>query len=763
MPELPSVLVTEVGSRALLSEFHKFAIPTAYGIHHRIDEKLTTLFGRSSGQAYFFFYEYILENPITFHDDCHGVEELDTQQVLAPFLRRYAHKIGMMPKVDLESCKQFKAAVSPEIPRMIPITPQNAQRFWVESEVLPIHHKPSVLRTCVRTWKAQEEAEAGNFKGTWKRDGICQVRGEETPDGIRKLLETYKESPEGLLSLQLREFALVLNPFLQGDDTQKIQVLSYSLSSATIFWGQCLVIFPWDGQIANEEFVKALDELMIEEIRDIYVPVLTLLLNSVYEKKLEKDLTPDVPGIISQSLISRLANGEWKYPDSHGAPNTSSPTPIPTPSSASSRFQKQIFLRLVEQLNAKLEKGQEPWTNAIGSLSDLEKGLLELWSERESPVMKKRPELVKKTLLFSKYSVASPALIDRVQQASRFRHKRSKKDPNVVSALVVGGPGSGKDTMAKLIWLFSPGFRCGGLCTLNMAMFRPKEAAVPVLLGLNASEGITKGSSPIPIELEGLFLRAMRCHEDSERAELEKIEAELKAIDHEPQVAKGFTFIFDELNSLDIDTQGALLRFLENAELTPLGGVNNPLQAPQSENGRPQCSKDILVIAVMNEDPHLIMKRQEMDRILQQNELFGTILGQTLHELLRGQRRLRDDLYYRLIRGGEIVMPSLHDRREDIPILVFDNISRLIDLFPEGVNDFEIELAVYDILMSESLPWEGNLRELQTFARKLVIEAKTVFTKDHPGEVCQKLFISGAHARHVLQQHQAPRVRGSAV
>ena len=289
--------------------------------------------------------------------------------------------------------------------------------------------------------------------------------------------------------------------------------------------------------------------------------------------------------------------------------------------------------------------------------------------------------------------------------------------------------------MAKLIWLFSPGYRFGGLRTLNMAMFRPKEAAVPLLLGLKPGEG---AKDPLPFELEGLLLRIMR-QEATEIANNKK----------------GFSFIFDELNSLDIDTQGAMLRFLENAELTPLGGIARP----SKDKDYPECAKNILVIGVMNENPHLIMKRQAMDRIFKQEEMLGTLFGQTLHELFRNQRRLRDDLYYRMIRGGEIIMPDLRERIEDIPILVHTYINELKkELFPADVR-IEIELYLYDVLMDPSLQWEGNLRELQTLTRNLVLEAKADYDRTHPSRADiiaaeNVITISGVHATRALRTPQ---------
>jgi DNA-binding NtrC family response regulator len=316
-------------------------------------------------------------------------------------------------------------------------------------------------------------------------------------------------------------------------------------------------------------------------------------------------------------------------------------------------------------------------------------------------------------------------------QAISLHHKKGKARCSVKSALVVGGPGSGKDSMARLIQLFSPGYRFGRLRVFNMAMFRPKEAAVPLLFGLEANRKEPAQNSPW-LSIRGALERAISepdkpdKEEDKDSSEAERLKGE-----------RGTTLIFDELNSLDVDTQGALLRLLENAELRPLGGTDSSLER-----------MDLLIIGVMNEDPHLIMKRQTIDRVLREPRLFGGILGESLYEFFRNQRRLRDDLYYRLIRGGEIVLPELKDRREDIPILFFFYLKTECEpLNPCADKHWNIELSVYEALMDERLSWEGNLRELQTVTRNIVLSA----LEHHKNPANESgVNIRGYHAQKVL-------------
>jgi transcriptional regulator with PAS, ATPase and Fis domain len=198
-------------------------------------------------------------------------------------------------------------------------------------------------------------------------------------------------------------------------------------------------------------------------------------------------------------------------------------------------------------------------------------------------------------------------------------------------------------------------------------------------------------------------------------------------------------FIFDELNSLDLDTQGALLRFLESGELLSLGDYKDAHR-----------DVDALIVGVMNENPDTITKVRTIDRIVRDKQVFGGLLGDFLYEFFRGQRRLRDDLYFRMARGGEIVMPELRQRREDIPILFFLTVKKeLIPTVQIGKDKWGIELSTYDELMDKSFQWEGNVRELQALAREIF----TVALKDYKDQMrrgtryADKLMLRGTHVR----------------
>jgi formate hydrogenlyase transcriptional activator len=86
----------------------------------------------------------------------------------------------------------------------------------------------------------------------------------------------------------------------------------------------------------------------------------------------------------------------------------------------------------------------------------------------------------------------------------------------------------------------------------------------------------------------------------------------------------------------------------------------------------------------------------------------------------------RSDLFYRL-HVFPIAMPSLRERREDIPLLVeyfIDRYARKAGKHIKRVNKKTLELL-------QSYPWPGNIRELQNVIERSVILCETeIFSID---------------------------------
>ena len=77
---------------------------------------------------------------------------------------------------------------------------------------------------------------------------------------------------------------------------------------------------------------------------------------------------------------------------------------------------------------------------------------------------------------------------------------------------------------------------------------------------------------------------------------------------------------------------------------------------------------------------------------------------------IKNKDRFREDLYYRLTEGGTIELPSLRERKNDIPLLTEIFMRKAEDLISDAMLH-EIERDAMDALLSYS--WPGNIRELE--------------------------------------------------
>jgi len=155
--------------------------------------------------------------------------------------------------------------------------------------------------------------------------------------------------------------------------------------------------------------------------------------------------------------------------------------------------------------------------------------------------------------------------------------------------------------------------------------------------------------------------------------------------------ARGGTIFLDEIGEIPQHLQVKLLRALEAKEILPIGSTT-PRRI------------DVRVLAATN-------------RNLQKEVEAG---------------HFREDLYYRL-NIMEIHIPPLHERPEDIPLLV-DHLIRKHN--PELNRRFTgADDAVIRTLML--LPWKGNVRELDNVIEHTMILAKgdCITLKDLPASI----------------------------
>lgn len=159
-------------------------------------------------------------------------------------------------------------------------------------------------------------------------------------------------------------------------------------------------------------------------------------------------------------------------------------------------------------------------------------------------------------------------------------------------------------------------------------------------------------------------------------------------------IADGGTILLDEIGDVSPAMQAKLLRVLQEREFLPLGAVD-PVQV------------DVRVIAATN---------RHLDQLVEE----GTF---------------REDLFYR-INVARLQLPSLRERREDIPLLVEHFISkfnRLQDKHVVGVSEQTLRILI-------GHDYSGNVRELENFIEHAFILCSSgLIESTHlPPELCEK-------------------------
>lgn len=148
-------------------------------------------------------------------------------------------------------------------------------------------------------------------------------------------------------------------------------------------------------------------------------------------------------------------------------------------------------------------------------------------------------------------------------------------------------------------------------------------------------------------------------------------------------MANGGTLFLDEIGELPQALQVKLLHVIQTKELTPVGDTR-------------VITVDVRIIAATNAD--LIQRVKE--------------------------NRFREDLYYRL-NVIEIHMPSLRERRDDIPVLIKHYLEIFAKESGKAIKDIDYE-AMQSLLAYD---WPGNIRELRnTIERAVVLADNEVIT-----------------------------------
>jgi len=141
------------------------------------------------------------------------------------------------------------------------------------------------------------------------------------------------------------------------------------------------------------------------------------------------------------------------------------------------------------------------------------------------------------------------------------------------------------------------------------------------------------------------------------------------------EVADGGTAFLDEIGEMGMAMQSKLLRFLEEKTFKRVGGTRDILV-------------DVRIIAATNRD-----------------------LQEAVH-----QGRFREDLYYRL-KVIPVRLPTLRERREDIPLLIQHFLDHFNQEFRKNIK--RVEPAAMERLTAYG--WPGNIRELRNFIERVMI------------------------------------------
>lgn len=149
--------------------------------------------------------------------------------------------------------------------------------------------------------------------------------------------------------------------------------------------------------------------------------------------------------------------------------------------------------------------------------------------------------------------------------------------------------------------------------------------------------------------------------------------------------ANGGTLFLDEIGDMSASAQAKVLRALQEGKITRVGADKD-------------IHVDVRVVAATNKD---LLKEVE-------------------------QKNFRLDLYHRL---GVIIIhvPSLNERRDDIPMLANQFLKDICSDYNTSIKPIDVEA----ITLLQNYNWTGNIRELRNVVERLVIlSGKTITAED---------------------------------
>jgi two-component system nitrogen regulation response regulator NtrX len=141
------------------------------------------------------------------------------------------------------------------------------------------------------------------------------------------------------------------------------------------------------------------------------------------------------------------------------------------------------------------------------------------------------------------------------------------------------------------------------------------------------------------------------------------------------EAANGGTIFLDEIGDMSLSAQAKVLRALQESRIQRVGSDKD-------------IKVDVRVVAATNKN-----LKKEIE-----------------------EGRFREDLYHRLA-VILIQVPSLNDRREDIPLLIEHFANKIADEQGNAKKTFSKEA----IALLQDYDWTGNIRELRNVVERLII------------------------------------------
>jgi two-component system nitrogen regulation response regulator NtrX len=236
---------------------------------------------------------------------------------------------------------------------------------------------------------------------------------------------------------------------------------------------------------------------------------------------------------------------------------------------------------------------------------------------------------------------AESELIGRCAAIQQLRQALLRVAPTGSRVLITGPAGAGKEVAARQLHQTSKR-ATGPFVVLNCATMHP-ERIEQELFGVEAGSNGSEGAGKV-----GTFERA-----------------------------HGGTLLLDEVADMPFETQGKIVRVLQDQSFERVGGSR-------------RVEVDVRVIAATNRDLSKLM----------------------------GEGRFREDLYYRL-NVVPLRVPSLRERRDDIPHLV----EHFLQRSAESAGLVARRMGDDALTALQTHEWPGNVRQLRNVIDWLLIMA----------------------------------------